>query len=59
MMNSSTDVCSYRRAWALDIWIRKYIQNPYKIVGNYIKKGHTVLDLGCGTGFFPWQWQRW
>ncbi|MDW5555466.1 class I SAM-dependent methyltransferase [Methanosarcina sp.] len=52
MVNSSTDVCSYKRAWALDIWIRKYMQNPYKIVGNYIKKGHTVLDLGCGTGFF-------
>jgi ubiquinone/menaquinone biosynthesis C-methylase UbiE len=52
MVNSSTDVCSYQRAWALDIWIRKYIHNPYKIVGDYIKEGQTVLDLGCGPGFF-------
>lgn len=52
MMNNSTDVCSYQRAWALDIWIRKYIQNPYKIFGKYIKEGNIVLDLGCGPGFF-------
>ena len=52
MANSSTDVCSYQRAWALDIWIRKYVHDPYKIVGNYIKEGQTVLDLGCGPGFF-------
>jgi ubiquinone/menaquinone biosynthesis C-methylase UbiE len=52
MACNSTDVCSYKRAWALDIWIRKYIHNPYKIVGDYIKEGQTVLDLGCGPGFF-------
>lgn len=52
MVNSSTDVCSYQRAWVLDIWIRKYIHNPYKIIGDYIKEGQTVLDLGCGPGFF-------
>lgn len=52
MVNSSTDVCSYQRAWALDTWIRKYIHNPYKIFSDYIKEGQTVLDLGCGPGFF-------
>ena len=52
MANLSADVCSYQKAWALDIWIRKYIHNPYKIVGEYIKEGQTVLDLGCGPGFF-------
>jgi ubiquinone/menaquinone biosynthesis C-methylase UbiE len=52
MVNSSTDICSYQRAWALDFWIRKYIHNPYKILGEYIKDGQTVLDLGCGPGYF-------
>lgn len=52
MVSSHTDVCSYQKAWALDIWIRKYIHDPHKIVGGYIKEGQTVLDLGCGPGFF-------
>lgn len=52
MANCSTDVCSYKRAWALDTWVRKYIHNPYKIFGEYIKEGQTALDLGCGPGFF-------
>ncbi|WP_349682055.1 class I SAM-dependent methyltransferase [Methanosarcina sp. UBA5] len=28
------------------------MQNPYKIVGKYIKEGQVVMDLGCGPGFF-------
>ena len=52
MVNNQTDVCSYKKAWALDNWIRKLIHNPYKIVGEYVEEGHTVLDLGCGPGFF-------
>lgn len=52
MANCSTDVCSYKRAWALDTWVRNYIHSPYKIFGDYIKEGQTALDLGCGPGFF-------
>jgi ubiquinone/menaquinone biosynthesis C-methylase UbiE len=52
MVNSYTDVCSYQKAWALDNWLRKLIQNPYKIVGGYVEEGQTVLDLGCRPGFF-------
>ena len=52
MANNSTDVCPYQRAWTLDNWIRRLIQNPYKIVGEYVEEGQTVLDLGCGPGFF-------
>jgi ubiquinone/menaquinone biosynthesis C-methylase UbiE len=52
MMNSQTDVCSYKKAWALDNWFRKFIHNPHKIVGGYVKAGQTALDLGCGPGFF-------
>ncbi|MCQ1536803.1 class I SAM-dependent methyltransferase [Methanosarcina sp. KYL-1] len=52
MANKSTDVCPYQRAWTLDNWVRRLLQNPYKIVRDYIKEGQVVLDLGCGPGFF-------
>jgi ubiquinone/menaquinone biosynthesis C-methylase UbiE len=51
-LNSSTRVCPWQHAWGLDNWVRKLIQNPYKIVGGYIEQGQTVLDLGCGPGVF-------
>jgi ubiquinone/menaquinone biosynthesis C-methylase UbiE len=28
------------------------LQNPRKLLKSYINKGMTVLDLGCGPGFF-------
>jgi ubiquinone/menaquinone biosynthesis C-methylase UbiE len=52
MANNSTDVCPYQIAWTLDNWIRRLIQNPYKLVGKYIEEGQIVMDLGCGPGFF-------
>jgi ubiquinone/menaquinone biosynthesis C-methylase UbiE len=45
-------VCPVERAGALDIRIRKWLQDPRKILGPYIEEGMTVLDLGCGPGFF-------
>jgi len=30
----------------------KLLQNPQKILKPYIQEGKTVLDLGCGPGFF-------
>ena len=39
-------------AGGLDNWVRKWLQNPSKILGPYIKSGMTVLDFGCGPGFF-------
>jgi ubiquinone/menaquinone biosynthesis C-methylase UbiE len=32
--------------------LRKLIQNPKKIMGEYVSPGDTVIDLGCGGGFF-------
>ena len=40
------------RAGSLDIRIRRWFQNPKKILSPYIHKGMTVLDFGCGPGFF-------
>ncbi|OQY00439.1 MAG: SAM-dependent methyltransferase [Desulfobacteraceae bacterium 4572_130] len=45
-------VCPVERAGTLDSRIRRLVQNPYKILKPYIKKNMTVLDIGCGPGFF-------
>lgn len=45
-------ICPVECAGGLDNRFRKIIQNPRKILKPYIKKGMTVLDIGCGPGFF-------
>ena len=44
--------CPAERAGLLDNWIRKILQNPNKILKNYIRDGMVVLDFGCGPGYF-------
>lgn len=53
-MNNDRDsrVCPVERAGGLDNFVRRFLQNPRKILKPYISKGMTVLDLGCGPGFF-------
>jgi ubiquinone/menaquinone biosynthesis C-methylase UbiE len=45
-------VCPVTIAGSLDNRIRRWLQDPRKILGPYIKEGMTVLDVGCGPGFF-------
>jgi ubiquinone/menaquinone biosynthesis C-methylase UbiE len=45
-------ICPAEKAGILDNPIRRWLQNPEKILGPYIREGMTVLDLGCGPGFF-------
>ena len=45
-------ICPIENAGALDNSFRKLLQNPQKILNPYIKAGMTVLDLGCGPGYF-------
>lgn len=45
-------VCPVERAKGLDNFFRKLIQNPKKILKDYVREGMTVLDVGCGPGFF-------
>ena len=52
------DVCSYRHAFVLDNFIRRMFQSPKKIVGPYISSGNTVVDLGCGPGYFTIEMAR-
>ena len=44
--------CPVELAGGLDNYVRRLLQNPHKILKPYISKGMTVLDLGCGPGFF-------
>jgi len=45
-------ICPAESAGMLDNSFRKLIHNPQKILKPYIKAGMTVLDVGCGPGFF-------
>lgn len=47
-----TRVCPVEMAGSLDNRIRRWVQDPQKILAPYIAEGMTVLDLGCGPGFF-------
>ena len=52
MSDRNNRVCPVERAGRLDNRIRRWIQNPQKILKPYIEEGMTVLDIGCGPGFF-------
>jgi ubiquinone/menaquinone biosynthesis C-methylase UbiE len=45
-------ICPVERAGGLDNSVRRLLQNPQKILRPYINEGMTVLDVGCGPGFF-------
>jgi ubiquinone/menaquinone biosynthesis C-methylase UbiE len=52
MNDNRNRVCPVELAGSLDNRLRIWIQNPRKILAPYIKEGMTVLDIGCGPGFF-------
>ncbi len=52
MESDNTRVCPVELAGSLDNRIRRWLQNPERILGPYVSEGMKVLDLGCGPGFF-------
>lgn len=50
--NNSGNVCPHQMAFMLDNPFRRLFQNPEKMLKSYIAEGDTVMDLGCGPGFF-------
>ena len=45
-------VCPAKFAGSLDNPVRNLVHKPLRILEAYVSKGMTVLDLGCGPGFF-------
>lgn len=50
--NPQTHLHPLEKASALESRLRLFLQNPRRILQNHIRPGMTVLDLGCGTGYF-------
>ena len=45
-------ICPWWFAYTFDNRFRHLFNNPEKMLGSYVSKGMTVLDVGCGMGFF-------
>jgi ubiquinone/menaquinone biosynthesis C-methylase UbiE len=52
MSDDRERICPVERANALDGFIRRKWQPPRKVLSPYVQEGMTVLDVGCGPGFF-------
>ena len=51
-MKKEAHVCPPWLAWLLINPIRSLSQNPKKTLQRFIREGDTVLDAGCGPGYF-------
>ncbi len=48
----SNRVCPWWLGYLLASPLRRLLQDPEEIVRPYVKEGMSVLDIGCGMGFF-------
>jgi len=48
----SNRVCPWWLGYVLASPLRRLFQDPDEIVRPYVKEGMSVLDIGCGMGFF-------
>ncbi len=56
--NKNKRVCPAGFSWSIDNIFRKWIHNPKKILGEYVKDGMVVLDVGCGPGLFSMEMSK-
>ena len=45
-------ICPWWLAWTFDNPLRRLFHNPKKIFASYIDEGMSVVDIGCGMGYF-------
>jgi ubiquinone/menaquinone biosynthesis C-methylase UbiE len=48
----SKHICPWWLAYTIDNPLRLFFHRPARIFGSYVTEGMTVLDVGCGMGFF-------
>jgi ubiquinone/menaquinone biosynthesis C-methylase UbiE len=51
-MNQKADICGVEHVKWLDNGLRRVLQNPRRLFGNYVHPGSVVFDIGCGPGAF-------
>lgn len=47
-----TYTCPWWLAPTFNNPLRRFVHNPAEILGDLVKPGQTVVDLGCGMGYF-------
>jgi len=45
-------ICPWWLAYTFDNPLRRLIHNPKNILGEHVREGMTVMDIGCGMGYF-------
>lgn len=47
-----SQVCPWWLAYSFDNPLRRMLHDPERLLGPFVGRGATVLDVGCGMGFF-------
>jgi SAM-dependent methyltransferase len=45
-------VCPWWLCYSFDNPLRRFIHDPERLLAPYVKPGMTVVDVGCGMGYF-------
>ena len=45
-------ICPWWGGYFIDNRLRRLVHNPEAMLGPYVASGMTVMDVGCGMGFF-------
>jgi ubiquinone/menaquinone biosynthesis C-methylase UbiE len=45
-------VCPWWLCYSFDNPLRRLFHNPERLLNPYVKSGMTVVDIGCGMGYF-------